>query len=99
LLVVIAIMLVSWAVLALLARRLPPGLLRDAVASLPACVTAARRLRGNPEAPQRAKIALLVAVLWTLSPIDLLPSKLGRAVQISFPRPGVAAGEALPARR
>lgn len=75
-LIVIAIMLASWAVLVLLARRLPPGLLRDVVAFLPACVTAARRLRGHPEVPRRAKIALLVAVLWTLSPIDLLPEFL-----------------------
>jgi len=66
----------SWALMMLLAGRLPPGVLRDAAAFLPACVTAARRLRGRPEVPRRAKIALLVAVLWVLSPIDLLPEFL-----------------------
>jgi uncharacterized membrane protein YkvA (DUF1232 family) len=66
----------SWLVMVLLARRLPPGLLRDVAAFLPACVTAARRLRGRPEVPRRAKIALLVAILWVLSPIDLLPEFL-----------------------
>src|ERR671929_11545 len=66
----------SWLVMVLLARRLPPGLLRDVAAFLPACLTAARRLRGRPEVPRRAKIALLVAILWVLSPIDLLPEFL-----------------------
>ena len=60
----------------LLAHRLPPGLLRDVAAFLPACVTAARRLRRDPAVPRRAKVALLVAVLWVLSPIDLLPEFL-----------------------
>ena len=60
----------------LLARRLPPGLLRDVASFLPACVTTARRLRGRPEVPRRAKIALVVAVLWVLSPIDLIPEFL-----------------------
>jgi uncharacterized membrane protein YkvA (DUF1232 family) len=60
----------------LLARRLPPGLLGDAAVFLPACVTAARRLRGRAEVPPRAKLALLVAIVWVLSPIDLLPEFL-----------------------
>ena len=71
-----AVFLASWAVLFMLARRLPPGLLRDVAEFLPACVTAARRLRGNPAVPRRAKIALLVAVIWVLSPIDLIPEFL-----------------------
>ena len=71
-----AVLATSWLVMVLLARRLPPGLLRDVAAFLPACVTAARRLRGRPEVPRRAKIALLVAILWVLSPIDLLPEFL-----------------------
>src|SRR4051812_13488872 len=58
------------------AKRLPPGLLRDVAEFLPACVTTARRLRGNPAVPRRAKIALLIAILWVLSPIDLLPEFL-----------------------
>ena len=60
----------------LLAKRLPPGLLRDATQFLPACVTTARRLRGNAAVPRRAKVALLIAIVWVLSPIDLLPEFL-----------------------
>jgi uncharacterized membrane protein YkvA (DUF1232 family) len=60
----------------LFARRLPPGALRDAAEFLPACVTTARRLRADPAVPRRAKIALLVVILWVLSPIDLLPEFL-----------------------
>jgi uncharacterized membrane protein YkvA (DUF1232 family) len=60
----------------LFARRLPPGLLRDVLEFLPACVTAARTLRKSPAVPRGAKIALLIAILWVLSPIDLLPEFL-----------------------
>jgi uncharacterized membrane protein YkvA (DUF1232 family) len=64
------------AVLALLAHRLPAGLLRDVAQFLPACVTAARTLRRHPDVPRRAKLALLVAIVWVLSPIDLIPEFL-----------------------
>jgi uncharacterized membrane protein YkvA (DUF1232 family) len=70
------LLVTSWLVMVLLARRLPPGLMRDVAVFLPACVTAARRLRSRPEVPRRAKLALLVAVVWVLSPIDLLPEFL-----------------------
>ncbi|HET8602282.1 MAG TPA: DUF1232 domain-containing protein [Segeticoccus sp.] len=66
----------SWVAMVVLAKRLPPGLARDLAAFLPACVTAARRLRSRPEVPRRAKVALLIAVLWVLSPIDLIPEFL-----------------------
>ena len=66
----------SWIVMIALAKRLPPGLLRDVAEFLPACVTTARRLRGDPAVPRRAKIALLIAIVWVLSPIDLLPEFL-----------------------
>ena len=69
-------LLASWAVLMLLARRLPAGLLRDLAEFLPACVTTARRLRRNPAVPRRAKVALLAAIVWVLSPIDLIPEFL-----------------------
>jgi uncharacterized membrane protein YkvA (DUF1232 family) len=72
----LALVPASWAVAVAMARRLPPGLLRDVAAFLPACVTAARRLRGRPEVPLRAKLALAVAVLWVISPIDLIPEFL-----------------------
>jgi uncharacterized membrane protein YkvA (DUF1232 family) len=74
--IAVAIWLLSWIVLVLLARRLPAGLLRDVAAFLPACVTAARRLRRHPDVPRRAKVALAVAIVWVLSPLDLIPEFL-----------------------
>jgi uncharacterized membrane protein YkvA (DUF1232 family) len=74
--VALGLWVLSWVAMVLLARRLPPGALRDAAELLPACVTTARRLRGDPAVPRRAKVALLIAVLWVLSPIDLLPEFL-----------------------
>ena len=75
-LVGVALVVGLWAGLALVAARLPPGLLKDLVGFLPACVTTARTLRKHPDVPRRAKVALLVAVLWVVSPIDLLPEFL-----------------------
>jgi uncharacterized membrane protein YkvA (DUF1232 family) len=60
----------------LLAHRLPPGLMRQVAEFLPSCVTTARTLRKDPAVPRRAKVALLVAVVWVVSPIDLLPEFL-----------------------
>jgi uncharacterized membrane protein YkvA (DUF1232 family) len=68
--------LLSLLAMVLLAGSLPPGLLRDVASFLPACVSTARTLRKDPAVPRRAKVALLVAVLWVLSPIDLLPEFL-----------------------
>ena len=75
-LIAVAVVVVSWLVLILLARRLPPGVAKDLAGFLPDCVTAMRTLRTDPRVPRRAKIALLVAVLWVLSPIDLIPEFL-----------------------
>ncbi len=66
----------SWVVLYVLARRLPPGLLRDLAAFIPDCVTTVRRLRKDPRVPRRAKIAVLIAGVWVASPIDLIPEFL-----------------------
>ena len=66
----------SWTLLAVLAVRLPPGVLRDLAGFLPACVTTARRLRRDPRVPRRAKVAVAVAGLWALSPVDLIPEFL-----------------------
>ena len=63
----------SWAVLILSARRLPPGLLKDLAGVLPACVSTVRRLRRDPRVPPRAKVAVALAGLWVLSPVDLIP--------------------------
>ena len=70
------IMVTSWVVLVVAARRLPPGVLRDLAGFIPACVTAARRLRRDPRVPRRAKIAVAFAGLWLLSPMDLIPEFL-----------------------
>jgi uncharacterized membrane protein YkvA (DUF1232 family) len=66
----------SWALLVVLARRLPPGILRDLAAFIPDCVTTVRRLRKDPRVPRRAKVAIVVAGLWVASPIDLIPEFL-----------------------
>jgi uncharacterized membrane protein YkvA (DUF1232 family) len=66
----------SWLILLLLARRLPPGLLKDLAGFLPACAVTIRRLRRNPRVPRRAKLAVAFAGLWVLSPIDLIPEFL-----------------------
>jgi len=71
-----AAMVASWGVLAVLAARLPPGLLKEAAGFLPACVTLVRRLRTDPRVPRRARAAVVLAGLWVLSPIDLLPEFL-----------------------
>lgn len=66
----------SWIVLVVLARRLPPGVLKDLASILPACLTTLRRLRRDPRVPLRAKMAVGFAALWVLSPIDLIPEFL-----------------------
>ncbi|MCZ7437610.1 DUF1232 domain-containing protein [Micromonospora sp. WMMC241] len=66
----------SWALLVLLARRLPPGILRDLAAFVPDCLTTVRRLRRDPRVPRRARIAIVVAGVWLASPIDLIPEFL-----------------------
>ena len=71
-----AVVVASWAVLLLLARRLPPGLARDLAAFIPDCLTTVRRLRTDPRVPRRAKIAIVLAGLWVASPIDLIPEFL-----------------------
>ncbi len=68
-----ACVVLSWAVLLLLARRLPPGILRDLAAFIPDSVTTVRRLRKDPRVPRSAKIAVVFAGLWVASPIDLIP--------------------------
>ena len=75
--VIVAVVWVStWVVLVLLARRLPPGLLKDLAGFLPACATTVRRLRKDPRVPRRAKLAVVFAGLYVLSPIDLIPEFL-----------------------
>src|SRR6185436_10796458 len=63
----------SWLIMIVLAKRLPPGTAKDLASVLPACVTTIRRLRKDPRVPRSAKFAVVVAGLWVLSPIDLIP--------------------------
>ena len=76
LIIAAAVIAVSWIVMIVLARRLPPGLAKDLATVLPACVTTARRLRKDPRVPKRVKLAVGFAGLWVLSPIDLIPEFL-----------------------
>ena len=74
--VAVIVIAISWLVMIVLAKRLPPGLAKDLATVLPACVTTARRLRKDPRVPRRVKLAMAFAGLWVLSPIDLIPEFL-----------------------
>jgi hypothetical protein len=74
--IAVAVMVVSWLVLIVLAKRLPEGTAKELARFLPACVSTVKTLRGNPAVPRRAKVALGFAGLWVLSPIDLIPEFL-----------------------
>jgi uncharacterized membrane protein YkvA (DUF1232 family) len=76
LLIAIVLLLATWGLLLVASKRLPPGILKDLAGFLPACLTTARRLRNDPRVPRRAKLVVLLAGLWLLSPIDLLPEFL-----------------------
>ena len=72
----VAVLVLTWLFMTVLAKRLPPGAAKDLATVLPACVTTCRRLRKDPRVPLRAKVAVAVAGLWLLSPIDLIPEFL-----------------------
>lgn len=76
LVIAIAVLALTWALMVVLAARLPGGVLKELAGFLPACVTTARRLRRDPRVPRRAKLAVAFAGLWVLSPIDLIPEFL-----------------------
>ena len=76
LLIAVGVMVTSWGVLTLLARRLPDGSAKDLATVLPACLTTVRRLRKDDRVPRRAKAVIAFAGLWVLSPIDLIPEFL-----------------------
>jgi len=71
-----SVLVVSWLLLIFLASRLPPGLMKDLASFLPDCVTTMRRLRRHPAVPRRAKVAVAIAAVWVISPIDLIPEFL-----------------------
>src|SRR3954471_6999556 len=70
------VLIASWGVMIVLARRLPRGLAKDLATVLPACVTTAHRLRRDPRVPTRVKLAVALAALWAVSPVDLIPEFL-----------------------
>lgn len=74
--IAIAIVGALWLSLVVLARRLPPGRLRDIAAFLPDCATTIRRLRRDPRVPTRVRWVVTLAGLYVLSPIDLIPEFL-----------------------
>ena len=76
LLIGVALIVTSWGILIVLARRLPPGTAKDLATVLPACATTVRRLRKDPRVPRRAKLAVAFAGPWIVSPIDLIPEFL-----------------------
>lgn len=76
LLIGVGLLVTSWMLLVFLAARLPEGSLKELAGFLPDCATTARRLRGDPRVPRRAKLAIGFALLWVLSPIDLIPEFL-----------------------
>jgi len=65
-LLAVLLMVGTLALLALLARRLPPGLLRDLARFVPDCVATVRRLCCDPGVPRRAKLVIALAGLWVL---------------------------------
>lgn len=71
-----AVVLSSWAIMGVLAARLPEGTLKELAGFLPACATTARRLWRDPRVPRRARLAVGLAGLWVASPIDLIPEFL-----------------------
>lgn len=72
----LALVVDCWLLLAALARRLAPGLAREVAGFLPNCAVLLRRLWRAPEVPRRARVALALAALWVLSPVDLVPEFL-----------------------
>jgi uncharacterized membrane protein YkvA (DUF1232 family) len=66
-------LVLSWAIMAVLAKRMKSDRLRQLMALLPDCVTTMRRLRRDPRVPRSARLALVAAAVWVASPIDLVP--------------------------
>jgi uncharacterized membrane protein YkvA (DUF1232 family) len=75
-LVAVGGLLAVWAALLVASRRLPPGAARDLARLLPDTASMLRRLRRDPRVPRSAKVAVVVALVWVLSPIDLIPEFL-----------------------
>ncbi len=77
-LVVAAVVIGLWlvAVVLLWLHRPSRELAMPALRALPDIVRLARRLLADPRTPRRHRVALVVLVVWLVSPIDLLPEFL-----------------------
>jgi uncharacterized membrane protein YkvA (DUF1232 family) len=77
-LITLAALVVAWAILVafLWFHRPSRELAVPALRALPDVVRLARRLLSDPRTPARHKVALVVLVVWLVSPIDLIPEFL-----------------------
>jgi uncharacterized membrane protein YkvA (DUF1232 family) len=77
-LVLVAIVIGLWvvAVAVLWLHRPSRELALPALRALPDIIRLARRLLADPRTPRRHKAALVVLVIWLVSPIDLIPEFL-----------------------
>src|SRR6266542_3467583 len=80
--VAVGVIVASWALLILLARRLPPGPLRELARFIPDCVTAIRRLRRDPRVPRRARCPWTpgreTRDCWSVSSVPSARNRTGR---------------------
>ena len=74
----VAVVVAIWIVLVALLwlHRPTRDLAMPAVRALPDIVRLARNLLADPRTPRRYRVALVVLIVWILSPIDLLPEFL-----------------------
>jgi len=72
----VGFVLAGWVLLIALAARLPEGSLKELASFLPDCIATVRALRKDSRVPRRAKVAIAIAGVWVVSPIDLIPEFL-----------------------
>ena len=74
----VAVVVAIWNVLVALLwlHRPTRDLAMPALRALPDIVRLARNLLADPRTPRRYRVALVVLIVWILSPIDLLPEFL-----------------------
>jgi len=72
----LAVAAATVAVMAVMARALPPGRSREMVGLIPNSLVLLRRLRATSGLPPRARLALGAALAYVLSPVQLIPNFL-----------------------
>jgi len=70
----LAVAAATVAVMAVMARALPPGRSREMVGLIPNSLVLLRRLRATSGLPLRARLALGAALAYVLSPVQLIPN-------------------------